>query len=235
MELLSSQQIKKNDTINEKGKHFELQIPLRILPPLSIKAFFVVSQVVWPFMFRDKRCYLIKHVLTCMNVTFPSVWKKICYRSRIVNTLDCSIKKCSPAAPPLNNFTWAQSVICPCSICNIHRCGSWFSVMWIVLNRGAQLPSALQWRHMVSSLALIFFFFPGFCVGSANLFTCCTSSFWSRLSPPLPVFAFRGAELQCCLSGKRRRAEKHLVGSSQPVVQSTALADAFSHRLLSYR
>lgn len=70
--------------------------------------------------------------------------------------------------------------------------------------------------------AHFFFFFPGFCVGSANLFTCCTSSFWSRLSPPLPVFAFRGAELQCCLSGKRRRAEKHLVGSSQPVVQSTA-------------
>lgn len=83
-------------------------------------------------------------------------------------------------------------------------------------------PAAFSATMKAYGKLVALIFFSAFCVGSANLFTCCTPSFWSRLSPSLPVFAFRGAELQCCLSGKRRRAEKHLVGSSQPVVQPTA-------------
>lgn len=136
------------------------------------------------------------------------------------------MKKCSPTAPPLNNLPWAQSAICLCSIYSIHRCGSWVSVMWIVLNRGAQLPSVLQWKHMVNLWRSFFFFF-------FSSFLC-----WQRKSLYLlhSLFLISPLSFPTCICVPRRWAsvlplgEKKTSGKTSGGVISTCCA---AHRVLS--
>lgn len=148
------------------------------------------------------------------------------------------MKKCSPTAPPLNNLPWAQSAICLCSIYNIHRCGSWVSVMWIVLNRGTQLPSVLQWKHMVNLWrSFFFFFFFQLSVLAAQISLPAALPLFD-LASLLPYLYLRSAALSFSAASRGKEDERkniwwgHLNLLCSP---PRALADAFSHRLLLYR